>query len=112
MYWVVAKIAPWPNQTAMKMASEGFVHYHELVNAKTGDEHQILVAWFKHIAVSAFTLDKGPMPTGIPYKVTPGVDFAFLANYMTPYKSKTVAQVQQEMQQMMVMRTNSTNSQY
>ena len=96
----------------MKMASEGFVHYHELVNAKTGNEHQILDAWFKHIAVSSFTIDKGPIPTVISHKVTPGVDFTFLANYLTPCKSKTVAQVRQEMQQMMVMRTNSTNSQY
>jgi hypothetical protein len=95
----------------MKMASEGFVHYHELVNAKTGDEHPTVVAWFKHTAVAAFTLDKAPMPNVIPHKVTPGIDSGFLPNYMTPYKAKTAAEVQQEGQQMkMTTATNLANS--
>ncbi len=76
-------IAPWSMEIREKMAARGYVHYHELVDA-ADNPHPTLVVWLKHTAVRSFNFDGGPMPA-LAHLVTPGIDYNFMPNYMTPY---------------------------
>ena len=77
-------IDEWTPEKAEMYAASGYVHYHELLRADTGEPHPTKVGWFKHIARTSFTLDGGP---GSPFyhSVTPGVDFEFIPNWSIPY---------------------------
>jgi len=80
LYKVKAIADRWTPEIAEKMAKRGYVHYHEFVNVETGDEHEYLVMWLKHTAVSSFEFAPAPMPMAKHY-VTPGVDFGFMPNW-------------------------------
>ncbi len=76
-------LAPWSMEIREKMAARGYVHYPELVDA-ADNPHPTLVVWLKHTAVRSFNFDGGPMPA-LAHLVTPGIDYNFMPNYMTPY---------------------------
>ena len=63
------------------------MHYHEFVSVDEGEFHPTKVIWFKHTAVTSFTLDGGPGAPNPPYEhsVSPGVDFEFPNNSSVPY---------------------------
>lgn len=84
LYIVHAIIAPWSPEIAEKMASRGYIHYHELVKVSDGSLHPYLVVWLKHTARTSFTLDGGPHPE-LTHPVTPGLDSEFINNYLMPY---------------------------
>ncbi len=84
LFMVHAIIAPWTMEIAERMSMRGYVHYHELVHVTTGMEHPSMVVWLRHTAVSSFTFDGGPR-TEFAHDVTPGVDYEFIPNWMTPY---------------------------
>lgn len=73
----------WSAEISLEMASQGFIHYHEIVDSD-GEEHPSIVLWLKHIAVSSFLFAPAPMP-GAAHYVTPGVDLHFMQNYFKPY---------------------------
>ena len=77
-------IAPWSPEIAESMAKRGYIHYHEILYANTLKEHETLVLWLKHTAVSSFYFAPIPMPA-MAHDVTPGIDFGFMPNYMMPY---------------------------
>jgi hypothetical protein len=83
LYVVEAIIAPWSDSIANKMASKGYIHYHELVNSE-GEMHPTLVVWLKHIAVRNFNLDGGPAPD-LGHTVRRGVDYLFVPIYFNEY---------------------------
>jgi hypothetical protein len=95
LYWVDAVITPWSPKIALSRARQGYVHYHELVQAGDGCYHPTLVIWMRHTALTDFTFDGGPpqfrenglpfRPRNIPHRVQPGVDYAFPPNYDVPY---------------------------
>ncbi|MHA2238130.1 MAG: hypothetical protein ACXAB2_07140, partial [Candidatus Hodarchaeales archaeon] len=85
LYVVIGKIDIWTPEISMKMASRGFVHYHEFVRVSDGLLHPTKVLWLMHIAVRSFTFDGGPHPGMAVHYVTPGVDYDFLSNWMNPY---------------------------
>ncbi|MDT8304377.1 MAG: hypothetical protein RRC07_00460 [Anaerolineae bacterium] len=78
-------IDEWTAEKAEDYAARGYIHYHELVSVEDGSLHPTKVGWFKHIAVSSFTLDGGPHPEAVGYEVTPGIDYQFMPNYSMPY---------------------------
>lgn len=84
LYIVKRIIAPWSPEIAEFMAKRGYIHYHELVYAVTGKEHETLVVWLKHTAVSSFYFSSPHIPARA-HDVTPGIDFEFMPNYMMPY---------------------------
>jgi hypothetical protein len=84
LYIVHAIIDTWSDEKAALYASRGYVHYHELVSVSDGLLHPTKVVWLKHIARTFFTLDGGPHPE-LSHEVTPGVDYEFVPNGMTPY---------------------------
>ena len=84
LYIAQVIIDEWTLEKAKMYAARGYVHYHELLDAATGDPHPSKVGWFKHIARTSFTLDGGPAAAS-PHPVTPGVDYGFLPNALTPY---------------------------
>lgn len=84
LYIVHARIGTWSPEIAEEMAERGYVHYHELVNVDDGSLHPSLVVWLKHTARTSFTLNGGPHPE-LSHEVTPGVDYEFIPNGMTPY---------------------------
>lgn len=84
LYIAQVIIDEWTPEKAAAYAQRGFVHYHELINVDTGEEHPTKVGWFRHFARSNFTLDGGPAPE-FSHEVTPGIDFEFIPNWMTPY---------------------------
>jgi hypothetical protein len=77
-------IDEWTEEKAEQYAARGYVHYHELLEVDTGEPHPTKVGWFKHTARTSFTLDGGPAPQ-FSHEVTPGIDFEFIPNGMTPY---------------------------
>lgn len=83
LYVVHAVIDTWSEEQAMQYASQGYVHYHELVSVSDGTLHPNKVVWLKHIARTFFTLDGGPHPE-LAHYVTPGVDYEFIPNGMMP----------------------------
>ncbi len=87
LYMVHAVIDTWSMEKAKSYAKKGFVHYHEFVKVDGGMLHPTKVIWLKHTAVTRFTLDGGPGAPNPMYEheVTPGVDFDFPKNGMTPY---------------------------
>lgn len=88
LYIMDAVIDKWTEKKALEYYMKGYVHYHLLVNAETGQLHPAKVAWFKHVAVTDFTFDgEGPLAlSGIEaYSVTPGVDYRMAPNWDTPY---------------------------
>jgi selenium-binding protein 1 len=88
LYIVHGIIDTWSPEKAERYASRGYVHYHEFVEVSDGTTlHPSKVVWFKHIAVTSFTLDGGPGQPNPPYEhyVTPGVDYEFPNNYFNPY---------------------------
>ncbi|MGM0530711.1 MAG: hypothetical protein ACQER7_05110 [Bacteroidota bacterium] len=87
LFIVHAVTDEWTEEKAEQYASEGFVHYHEWVSVDDGSLHPTKVVWLKHTAKTFFTFDGGPGAPNPPYehKVTPGVDYKFMPNYMTPY---------------------------
>ena len=86
LYTVDAIIDIWSPEKAESYASQGYVHYHELVKVSDGTKHPSKVVWLKHTAETSFTLDGGPHPELGPIKVTPGVQHDFLPNWKMPYQ--------------------------
>jgi selenium-binding protein 1 len=84
LYKVHAIIDTWTKEKAISYAERGYVHYHELVRVSDGTLHPSKVVWLRHTAVTSFTLDGGPHPE-FSHAVSPGVDFEFIPNGMTPY---------------------------
>ncbi|MHA1620220.1 MAG: hypothetical protein ACTSVZ_13165 [Promethearchaeota archaeon] len=84
LFKVDAIIAPRSHEIAESMAERGFVHYHEILNTETMEEHETLVVWLKHTAMSTYYFVPIPMPM-MAHEVTPGVDYMFMPNYMMPY---------------------------
>lgn len=84
LYMVNAIIDTWSLEKASQYASQGYVHYHELVNVNDGTLHPTKVVWLKHTAVTSFTLDGGPHPE-FSHEVIPGVDLEFMPNGFMPY---------------------------
>ena len=85
LYKVDGIIANWSTEIAESMAKRGYVHYHEIVHAEDPyEEHETLVLWLKHTAVSSFLFAPAPMPMAA-HNVTPGRDFNFMPNYFVPY---------------------------
>lgn len=87
LYKVHAIIDTWSMSKAEAYAKKGYVHYHELVKVSDGTLHPNKVVWLKHIARTSFTLDGGPGAPNPPYEheVSPGVDYLFPVNGLTPY---------------------------
>jgi hypothetical protein len=85
LFKVDAIIDEWTEEKAAEYAERGFVHYHELVKVSDGSLHPYKVVWLKHIAVTTFTLDGGPMQPDPGIPMTPGVAYNFMPNYMMPY---------------------------
>ncbi len=81
LYSVSGIIDEWTLENAEIYASRGYVHYHEMVSADTGDLHPSKVVFLKHTARTSFTFDH----MGHNYEVTPGIDLMFPNNYMMPY---------------------------
>lgn len=61
------------------LKDQGYIHVHELIDLETGEESEDVVVYLKHIAVSAFLFDGGPMRPN--YMTRPGVDFSFMPNW-------------------------------
>lgn len=85
LFKVDAIIDEWTEEKAEQYADRGFVHYHELVQVSDGSLHPHKVLWLKHIAVTTFTLDGGPMQPDPGFEMTPGVAYNFMPNYFMPY---------------------------
>jgi selenium-binding protein 1 len=87
LYMVHAIIDTWTLEKAEKYANRGYVHYHELITVSDGTLHPDKVVWLKHVARTSFILDGGPGAPDPPYEheVTPGVDYLFPVNGLTPY---------------------------
>ncbi len=79
LYKVHAIIDTWSPDKAASYASQGYVHYHELLKVSDGTLHPTKVLWLKHTARASFTLDGGPHPE-LGHAVTPGVDYEFIPN--------------------------------
>ena len=84
LYEVIGIIDTWSSENAAAYAERGFVHYHELIDVNTLEEHPTKVVWLKHIAVTSFNFDGGPHPE-LAHYVTPGIDFDFIPNGYMPY---------------------------
>ena len=84
LYIVHGIIDTWSWNKAVRYASRGYVHYHELVKVSDSTVHPSKVVWLKHTARTSFTLDGGPHPE-LSHEVTPGVDYDFMPNWMIPY---------------------------
>lgn len=84
LYIVHGIIDTWSPEKATKYASKGYIHYHELVKVSDGSLHPNKVVWLRHTAVTKFTLDGGPHPE-LSHLVTPGIDYEFIPNGLTPY---------------------------
>jgi selenium-binding protein 1 len=91
LYEVYGIIDTWSLKKATKYADQGYVHYHEFRRVSDGEHHPTKVIWYKHVAVTTFTLDRGPAywqgNPNPPYThgVVPGIDYLFPNNYLTPY---------------------------
>jgi hypothetical protein len=83
LFSVEAVIDTWSLEKAFDYASEGFVHYHELIRVTDGTEHPDKVVWLKHTAEDDFNFDGGPMPAA-GHRVTKGLDREFMINYFMP----------------------------
>ncbi len=86
LYYVEGILDTWSEDKAQQYADMGFQHYHELVDAETGELHPDTVLWLRHVAVTDFDLDGGPAPE-FAHEVTPGLDTEFIPNGMNPYPS-------------------------
>ena len=84
LYSVEGILDTWSENKAQWYADHGFQHYHELVDAETGELHPDMVLWLRHVAVTSFTLDGGPAPE-FAHEVEPGLDTDFIPNGMNPY---------------------------
>lgn len=84
LYVVHGIIDTWSEEKAERYASQGYVHYHELVSVDDGSLHPTKVVWLRHHARTTFNLDGGPRPD-LAHEVTPGVDFEFIPNGFVPY---------------------------
>jgi selenium-binding protein 1 len=84
LYVVHAVIDTWTPEKALAYVGQGYIHYHELISVDDGTLHPSKVVWLKHIARTTFTLDGGPHPE-LSHEVTPGIDYEFIPNGMTPY---------------------------
>jgi len=89
LFIVIGKVDTWSEEKAEWYKSHGFSHYHEFVTVDDKTPHPSKVAWFKHIAVDSFTVDRGPKPW-MAHAVTPGVDPDFMPNgkYAYPPREK------------------------
>ena len=84
LYVVHGIIDTWSPEKAETYAARGYVHYHELVSVADGTLHPTKVVWLRHHARTSFNLDGGPAPQ-FAHEVTPGVDFEFIPNGLSPY---------------------------
>lgn len=84
LYIVHAIIDTWSSEKAASYATRGYIHYHELIEVDGGELHPNKVVWLKHTARITFNLDGGPHPE-LDHLVTPGVDYEFIPNGITPY---------------------------
>ena len=99
LYWVDALIDRWSPRIAQEKATQGYVHYHELVKVGRGCLHPRLVLWFRHSAIEKFSFDGGPPPVlpdgtlfrprNVPHDVLPGIDHNFPPNYDIPYQPES-----------------------
>jgi len=85
LYVVKGSIDTWTEEKAVDYALRGYMHYHELVRVSDGELHPTKVIWLRHIARTHFTLDGGPHPE-LAHDVTPGIDYEFIPNGLTPYE--------------------------
>ncbi len=91
LYTAEVIIDEWTSQIAEEFAAEGFVHYHELVSVDDPTLlHPTKVGWFRHTAVSSFTLNGGPRPDLAHFVQEGEIDFEFIPNYAKPYEPATV----------------------
>jgi hypothetical protein len=67
LFTVEGIIDTWSESKAEDYASQGFVHYHELVDKMNGKLNSTKVLWLKHAAVSEFAFDGGP-PIDLPLR--------------------------------------------
>jgi selenium-binding protein 1 len=84
LFTVEAIIDTWSTEKADSYVDRGFVHYHELVNAATGENHPDKVLWLKHAAVDDFNFDRGPR-SDLGHMVERGIDLNFMPNAKMPY---------------------------
>jgi hypothetical protein len=81
LYKVDGLIDVPPDQISLEreiwLKTHGYVHVHEFVGTESW------VVYFKHTAVTSFTLDGGPLQPDPPYEhyVTPGIDYGFPNNW-------------------------------
>jgi hypothetical protein len=90
LYKVDAIISPWSEESANKMAKQGYIHYHELVSFDAEGnpiKHPNLVVWLKHTGMKDFYFDGGPpAPFNFPHEVFKNrVDLLFIPLYFVPY---------------------------
>ena len=84
LYIVHGIIDTWSKEKAETYASNGYVHYHEMVRVSDGTMHPSKVIWLRHTARTTFILDGGPHPE-LAHEVSPGRDLNFIPNGMMPY---------------------------
>lgn len=84
LFMVDGIIDEWSMEKARWYASQGYVHYHELVKVSDGSKHPTKVIWLKHYSRMGFYLDGGPQPEHAHY-VSKGVDYEFMPNWLNPY---------------------------
>ncbi|NOY73773.1 MAG: hypothetical protein GXP14_15640 [Gammaproteobacteria bacterium] len=84
LWTMIGKIDTWTEAKAAKYYTEGYIHYHSLVSAKTGKRHPKKVVWLRHSAVIDFTFDA--LPNAVePYEVKIGSDYKMAPNWTVPY---------------------------
>lgn len=84
LYTVDGVIDVWSQEKARWYASQGYVHYHELVRVSDGTMHPSKVVWLRHTSRTSFYLDGGP-DLELAHYVTRGVDWDFMPNWIKPY---------------------------
>ena len=85
LYTVNAIIDTWDPDKARRYASQGYIHYHELVKVSDGTPHPTKVVWLKHRARKSFYLDGGPHPELAHYVRNGQIDYEFIPNWRMAY---------------------------
>ncbi len=85
LFMVDAIIDEWTPDKARRYASQGYIHYHELVKVSDATMHPTKVVWLRHQASKGFYLDGGPHPELAHYVDNGQVDYEFIPNWRMPY---------------------------
>ncbi len=86
LFMVDGIIDEWSADKARRYASQGYVHYHELVETSDGTTlHPTKVVWLRHKARQGFYLDGGPHPEFAHYVENGQVDYEFMPNWRMAY---------------------------